>query len=103
VRVTAADGLSKKIAVYVTPKKLGVKKLRISGYKTKMKVGAVRQIKVRVSPARATGLAVTYRSSNPSGLYVDKAGKIVALKKGKYTVTVRAGGKKVKTKRITVR
>jgi uncharacterized protein YjdB len=56
-----------------------------------------------LSPAKATGVKVTYKSSKKSGLYVDKAGKIVALKKGKYTVTIKAAGKKVKTKKITVR
>jgi hypothetical protein len=103
ITVTAASGARKVVNIYVVPKKATLKKLKVSGYKTKMKVGQVKQMKVSLSPAKATGLTVTYKSSNSSGLYVDKAGKVVALKKGKYTITVKAGGRKVKTKKITVR
>jgi uncharacterized protein YjdB len=103
VTVTAADGLRKNITVYVTPKAKKAKKIKLSGYKKKMKVGATSRIKVKVSPGKATGLAVKFKSSKPSGLYVDKAGKVIALKKGKYKVTVRAGGKKARTRTIVVR
>jgi uncharacterized protein YjdB len=103
VTVTAPSGVKKKIPVYVVPKATKLQKVKVSGYKTKMKVGALGQLKVSATPAKATGLAVTFKSSKASGLYVDKAGKLVALKKGKYTVTVRMGGKKVKTKKITVK
>jgi uncharacterized protein YjdB len=101
--VTAASGKKKTVTVYVVPKSAKAKKLRVTGYKTKMKVGQTRQLKVSVSPAKATGISVTYKSSKQSGLHVDKAGKIIALAKGRYTVTVKAGGKKVKTKKIIVR
>jgi hypothetical protein len=103
VTVTAASGTRKIVNIYVVPKKANLKKLKVSGYKTKMKVGQVKQLKVSVQPAGTTGLNVTYKSSKKSGLYVDKAGKIVALKKGKYTVTVKAGGRKATTKKITVK
>jgi hypothetical protein len=103
VTVTAADGKAQKFTVYVVPKATKLKKLKASGYKTSMKVGATGQIKIAASPASATGLSVSFKSSKPGGLYVDKAGKLVALKKGKYTVTIKAGGKSVKTKKITVK
>jgi uncharacterized protein YegL len=102
VTVTAGSGVSRRIPVYVTPKATKAKKLKVLDYKRKMKVGEVSKIKVEASPANATGLAVTFKSSAPSGLYVDKAGKIIAIKKGKYAVTVKAAGKKAKTKTITV-
>jgi hypothetical protein len=71
VRVTAANGKGKTITVYVVPKAAKLKKLMVSGYKTKMKVGQTGQLKLKLSPAKATGVKVTYKSSKKSGLYVD--------------------------------
>jgi arabinogalactan endo-1,4-beta-galactosidase len=68
----------------------------------KMKVGAMYQLKIKLKKATATGVKVTFKSSKGSVIRVDKAGKLFALKKGKATITVKAGKKKVK-KTITVK
>jgi uncharacterized protein YjdB len=45
---------------------------------------------------------VTFNAAPASVLKADKAGKLFALKKGKATVTIKAGGKTIK-KKITVK
>jgi uncharacterized protein YjdB len=56
---------------------------------------------VKLKKATATGVKVTFKSSNKRVARVDKAGKLFALKKSKATITVKAGKKKFK-KKITV-
>jgi uncharacterized protein YjdB len=68
-----------------------------------MKVGQVKQLKIKLKTKAATNLKVTFKSSKKSVLTIDKAGKLVAKKKGKAVITVKIGKKTVKTKKITVK
>ncbi|MGD9560561.1 MAG: Ig domain-containing protein, partial [Oscillospiraceae bacterium] len=47
----------------------------------------------KLSPSKATDAVVTFKSSKPSVLQVDKAGRLTALKMGKAKLTLKAGGK----------
>ncbi len=49
-----------------------------------------------LTPRNATGIVPAYKTNNKSVAAVDKFGKITAVKKGKATVTVKAGGKSAK-------
>jgi uncharacterized protein YjdB len=66
-----------------------------------LKVGQFVEVTGKWSPASATGVQVTYRSSNKAVAVVDKAGRITAKAPGKVKVTVKAGGKS-KTYTVTV-
>jgi uncharacterized protein YjdB len=75
----------------------------------KMKPGAVYPLKVKLNKATATGVRATFTSSKDSVIRVDrmityhlKAGKLFALKKGKATITIKGGKKRIK-KKITVK
>jgi uncharacterized protein YjdB len=103
ITVAAANGKSKVIKVIAVPKATKLKKVTATmPKKNAMKVGATYQLKVKLSSATATGLSVTFKSSKASVLKVDKAGKLIALKKGTAKITITAGGKKL-TKTITVK
>jgi uncharacterized protein YjdB len=101
--VTAANGEKKTIMVYVAPKATKLKKVSSKfPAKNRMKPGRTYQLNVKLGPVTATGVKVTFKSSKKSVVSVDKAGKIYALKKGKATVTIKAGKKTFK-KKITVK
>jgi uncharacterized protein YjdB len=128
VTVTAANGKTLTFNVAVTPKAVKLSKMTVKSPK-KMKVGTVKQLKVKlyggatekftkatkvdtldpkpligrlVAPNHTpTNVKVTFRSSKSSVVKVDKAGRLIALKKGKATITIKAGAKSVK-KKITV-
>jgi uncharacterized repeat protein (TIGR02543 family) len=103
VTAKARGGKTLKVSVRVVKKTSPLKKIKLKGLKKKMKRGKTAQIRLKLTPSKATNLKkVTFKSSKPSGLSVDKAGKVKAKKKGKYTVTVKVGNKKAKIK-ITVR
>jgi uncharacterized protein YjdB len=95
VTATAYNGRSLAWTVYVVPKAKKLKKLAVKVPKT-MKRGKMHQLKVRLKSAKATGVKVTFHSSKPSVVAVDKAGRLWAKKKGKAVITVKAGGKKIK-------
>jgi hypothetical protein len=101
VTATAANGRSLTVSVTVVPKAVKLKKVTAK-LPASMKAGAAYQIKVKLNKATATGVNVTFSASPGSVIKVDKAGKLIALKKGKATVTVKAGSKKVR-KKITVK
>jgi hypothetical protein len=82
---------------YVVKKAVKIKKAKAKLSKT-MKRNQIKQIELTVSPSKATNLKVTFKSSKKKGLSVDKAGMVTAKKKGKYTLTVKAGTKSVKLK-----
>jgi uncharacterized repeat protein (TIGR02543 family) len=103
VTVKAANGKSLTIKVTVAPKATKLKKVTAKFPKKKrMKVGATYQLKIKLKKATATGVKVTFKSSKRSVIRVDKAGKLFALKKGKATITIKAGKKSIK-KKITVK
>jgi lysophospholipase L1-like esterase len=104
IAVKAESGKTLVIKVNVVKKAVKLKKFTLSGTpKTKkLKVGATAQIKIHLAQKKATNLKVTYKSSKPKVISVDKAGKITALKKGKAVISVKVGAKTVKTKTISV-
>jgi C1A family cysteine protease len=102
VTVTAKNGYSKSFTVYVVPKAVKLKSVKITGAPSKLKKGEYRQFALKPGPSAATNLAPKFSSSKPSVLSVDSTGKIYAKKKGKARVTVRVGGKKAVTKYIKV-
>lgn len=61
------------------------------------------KLQITISPEKATNKKVTWRSSNPSVVFVDKNGEIVANKAGSATITVTTeDGKKTATCNVTV-
>jgi uncharacterized protein YjdB len=100
--VTAANGLKKNYTVYVVPKASSVKKLTVNGSPKTLKIGALTQLSVKVNPTSSTNVKPTFKSSNSKVATVDASGNIRAIKKGTAIITIKAGGKTVKTKKITV-
>ncbi|MDR1833949.1 MAG: Ig-like domain-containing protein, partial [Propionibacteriaceae bacterium] len=94
--VLAANGKKLRVSVYVVPKAkaLGGVKLAIPK-KATMKVGKAFVLKLKGTKS-ATNVLPRFKSSKPSVISVGKAGKLVALKKGKSTITVKIGGKTIK-------
>jgi uncharacterized protein YjdB len=101
ITVTAANDKSKNIQVIAVPKATTLSKVTAKAPKS-LKVGKTYQLTLKLSKATATGVKVTFKSSKKSVITVDKAGKLVALKKGKAVITIKAGSKTVK-KAITVK
>jgi uncharacterized protein YjdB len=66
-----------------------------------MSVGQIANVTGAYTPAKATGVKVTYRSSVPAVASIDAAGRLVAHAKGFATITVTAG-RKSKTYQVTV-
>jgi uncharacterized protein YjdB len=64
-----------------------------------LKIGKTAQLKIKLTPPSATNALTKFKSNRPKIIGIDKAGKIVALKKGKAKITVRIGGK---SKTITI-
>jgi hypothetical protein len=95
--VTVTSGNKKlRLSVYVVKKALKVKSLKVRGIPSSMAAGKSTFISATLSPAKATVAVVTFRSSNPTVVSVDKAGKLVAVGMGKAVITVKAGKKTVK-------
>jgi uncharacterized repeat protein (TIGR02543 family) len=105
ITVRSGNGKTAAIKVTVVPraKKLIALHAAVPAGKSKLTVGETARIAVRLTPTTATGVTPTFKSSNPSVLRVDKTGRIVALTKGKATVTVKAAGTRATTTRVTVR
>jgi hypothetical protein len=61
-----------------------------------MKVGQTEKLKITVSSTPPTHDVPKFKSSKKSVITIDKAGYMTAHKKGKATITVKVGGKKVK-------
>lgn len=88
----------KKITIkaIVVKKSKSAKTIKVTGLKSKYKKGKVAYAKVTVSPKNATNIKATFKSSNKKVATVTKAGKVTFKKKGKVTITIKAGGKTVK-------
>ena len=67
-----------------------------------LKVEQTVYITGKYSSARATGIKVKYTTSKPDVVFIDRAGRIVAVSKGTAYVRITAGGK-AKTYKITVK
>ena len=95
VTATAENGAKLTVRVIASTAAVRPTAVRVSGPSV-MKVGKMGNLSIKPTPAKATGLAVTFKSSNPKGLYVDKAGKLTALKKGSYNIMIKVGAVSVK-------
>jgi uncharacterized protein YjdB len=103
VTATAYNGRSLKWTVYVVPEARKLKSAAVTWPKNGvLKNGRFYTLKVRLKPAVATGVKVTFKSSKPSVVYVDKTGRLRAKKKGSAVITVKAGSRKIR-KTIKVR
>jgi C1A family cysteine protease/uncharacterized protein YjdB len=102
VTIAASNGYQKAFTVYVVPKAKKLKSVKFSGVPSKMKVGAYKQLTLKLGPSSATNITPKFSSSKPAVLTVDSTGKIFAKKKGNAKITVKAGGRKITTKTIKV-
>jgi hypothetical protein len=100
ITAKALNGKSCTFTVKVVSKAKKLTKLTLKKPPTSLKVGKTAVLKLKLTSAKATNLKVTFKSSKPSVIKVDNAGKLYAVKKGTAKITVKAGGKK---KVITVR
>jgi uncharacterized repeat protein (TIGR02543 family) len=100
IRVWSQNGKTASFKATVVKKPSKVKKLKVSGIagSGKIRVGRTAQLKLTVTPARATVTRIKFRSGKPSVLSVDKAGRITAKKKGRAVITVVVGNKSQKLK-----
>lgn len=99
--ITLKSGLKKTIKVRVQPGKVTTTKLAGVKKTLKMKKGARKSIRASVKPITSQQ-KVSYRSSNKKVVSVSSSGMLTAKKKGKATITIRSGSKKIKCK-VTVR
>jgi hypothetical protein len=97
IKGVAANGKSVSVKVTVLPKASKVTKFKAKAPKT-LKVNKSAVIKLSKVSKKAGVTKISFKSSKAKGLYVDKAGKLTAKKKGKYTITVTVGSKKQKIK-----
>ena len=101
ITATAANGKKLTITVNVSSKAVKLKKFTVKA-PAAMKAKATKVMILKLAQPKATLTGLTFKSSNAKGLSVDKAGKLTAIKKGKYTITIKVGGLTVK-KKITVK
>lgn len=98
----AGRNLSASVKVTVVKKKPKAKVTKVTASVPKaMQVGQVAYITGKYTSAKATGIAVTYKSSKAGVASVDPVGRVVAHSPGKAKITVKAG-KKSKTYTIKV-
>jgi alpha-L-rhamnosidase len=99
---TALNGKKITVTVKVVNKAKAIKKVALTRAPKSLKRGKIVQLKVKLSPAAAVYKSVTFKSSKPGVISVDKAGNLTAKKKGKAVITVKAGSKFIR-KTITVK
>jgi uncharacterized repeat protein (TIGR02543 family) len=97
ITAAAQNGRTLKITISVVKKAKKLKKL--SGKVPKLKVGKPAYITLKGAGTNITGYKWKVKGK---GLKIDKFGMATASKKGKYTITATAGGKKW-TKKVTVK
>ena len=82
--------------ITVSPNVIPVEKITISGSTSiTMKLGGTRFLKYTISPSNASNQIVTYKSSNPTIVYVDSNGILAAVGIGtaQIIITTQDGGK----------
>jgi hypothetical protein len=95
ITIVAASGKRLVLTVKVTAKATALKAIKSSGAaKRTLKAGQAAQLSVALSPAKATGAIVRWKTSNGAVAGVDQAGRVTAAKAGKATITATAQGKK---------
>lgn len=100
--ITATSGAcSRKFTVKVVARKVNASRISLAKTKT-LYAGATARLSARLSPASAT-VTVTWRSSNPKVVKVDRGGTVTAVKKGKATITVKTSNGKTARCVVTVK
>lgn len=95
--------VSTSIKVRVVAKKAKAKVTSVSAkVPTTLRVGQAAYVTGKYKSAKATSVKVTYSSSKPSIVSIDKIGRIEAKAKGEAKITIKAGSK-TKTYRVKVR
>ncbi len=101
ITVTLKSGLSKKITIKVQKGAVACTKVILNKSSVSLKKGKSFTLKTTVKPITCVH-KIKYSSSNKKVATVSSKGKITAKKKGKATITVTVGKKKVKCK-VTVK
>jgi uncharacterized protein YjdB len=96
ITVKALNGTKTTVKIKVAAKAKEVYKVVVRKAPKSLAKGKTYQLGVKVTPTSATNPKVGFKSSNGKIVKVDKAGKLTALKKGKATITVKAGSKSAK-------
>ncbi|MDR0944794.1 MAG: Ig-like domain-containing protein [Bifidobacteriaceae bacterium] len=78
-----------------------VKKVTVK-LKKKLKTGQTAYLTPKLGPKTALAVKITFKSTKKKVATIDKAGRLMALKKGKTTITVKAG-KTAKKLKLTVK
>lgn len=92
--ITAQAGeKTAKCNVMVSSNVVVVEKVTINKTSLSLKVGESEILVASVKPENTTDKTVTWSSSDTSVATVDKSGKVVAVSKGKSTITAQAGDK----------
>ncbi|MDY6046919.1 MAG: Ig-like domain-containing protein [Anaerobutyricum sp.] len=99
VTITTSSGKSVTITITVKKKAVATTKLSVKKKMT-VKVGTVQFLPYKINASSTD--KITWKSSKKSVLTVDANGKITAKKKGKATITIKAGKKKA-TCKVTVK
>ena len=92
ITATAMDGSGVSATCTVTVKSLTVSTVRLDKTRLDMDSGDTVKLTATVYPAGAENGALSWKSSDPSVVSVDKNGNVTALKVGSATVTATAGG-----------
>lgn len=101
ITVTLKSGLYKKIAVKVQKSAVSCTKVTLNKSSVSLEKGKSLALKPKVKPITCVQ-KIKYSSSNKKVATVSSKGKVTAKKKGKATITVTVGKKKVKCK-VTVK
>lgn len=88
ITATAENGRKLTLTVYASTKTMKLKKFTVKA-PASLKKGATKQLTIKLSQPKATWQKITFSSSKKSGLSVDKAGNLKALKKGTYKITIK--------------
>ena len=94
-KVTARAASGADISLYsdlhFTAVAHGIESITLDSSEYEMKVGEELQLEPKITPEDVWDDTILYTSSNPAVAYVDKNGKITALKAGTVTITLRGG------------
>ncbi|MBA4688586.1 MAG: Ig-like domain-containing protein [Candidatus Galacturonibacter soehngenii] len=101
VTVKMASGAKGTCKVKVVKSKVKTQKLGLTDKKLSLKAGESSQLEAVRNPISAMD-KITWKSSNKKVATIDKDGNIVAIKKGKTTITATVNGKKA-TCKVTVK
>lgn len=101
ITATLASGLKISTTVKVQKGTVKTKSIVVNGKNVTLNAKQRYQILAVIAPLTSQQ-KLTYSTSNKKIVKVDKKGRITAVKKGKATITVKSGSKKVKIK-VTVK